>query len=779
MKRLIIDDNTTDFHRSQSLRRTFVALALTAVAASVVAITLVQGMAHDRRYEQSLLTRLHVSLALQSAAYWQAAAGRADAAGHKARPQSDTIPVLLDELAKTHLSGPDLARLSLLVSSYESLASGELTRLPSPSRSRYDQASETKIATAYNAAEAAIDGMNRQLGHEISLELAGSYAITVLIIVLCAFAMRILYLRIDSAQGTIGSLKTMQDALARNEQRFSALIRNSVDVILIVDEGAFITYASSPVTTIWGYDADAIEGMSIYSLLSGSEESRLGDLISTPPARDAIADPIEMRVKYANGTWAPTELIVTNLLDEPGIEGVVLTCRNITERKQLLDQLTFQSFHDPLTKLPNRTLFVDRLQQALFRGKRNSSDLCIIYLDLDNFKVINEGLGHTAGDMLLMTIANRLLACARPGDIVARLGGDEFTILMEDTNDTIIMGFAERVVAVLHTPIDINGQEIFTTASIGIAVSSRGESTPDDLLRDADTATYQAKTSGKAQTAIFDISMNARAVERMDIESNMRRAIENHEFTLHYQPIITLPDGQMHEVEALVRWNHPMRGLIPPLKFIPIAEETGMIVPLGRWILEEACRQTVAWHNSIINSPPIRVSVNLSARQVVEHDLVSDIAHILERTGLAPEYLKLEITETAMMADADRTITKLRQLRDLGLRIAVDDFGTGYSSMAYLSLLPVDTLKIDRSFVIKMLGSADDAAIVRTIVSLAKSLNLHVTCEGIETTDQLDHLVMLGCDYGQGYLFSKPVIAEMIATLAASDGYGEALKLAA
>ena len=371
--------------------------------------------------------------------------------------------------------------------------------------------------------------------------------------------------------------------------------------------------------------------------------------------------------------------------------------------------------------------------------------------------------------------------CVRPGDTVAGVGGDEFTILLEDLDEEAqASGLAERIAATLSVPLLVLGREVFTTASLGIACESGATlgtgRTPDDLVRDADTAMYRAKTEGKSRSVVFNAGMNAQAVNRLELEMDLRRALEKEEFRVFYQPIVALDTRQVCEVEALVRWEHPVRGLVPPGDFIPLAEETGLIVPIGLWVLQEACRQGRDWQAAQPSGQPLCVSVNVSARQLQQPDLVAQVAQTLKETGLAAGCLKLEITESVMMLDADQTIPRLHALRSLGVHLAVDDFGTGYSSMAYLSSLPIDTLKIDRSFVSKMSRSEDDAAIVRAIVTLAKNLNLQITSEGIETPAQLAHLC---CDQGQGYHFARPLPAAEFAALLARNGEREPILLTA
>jgi diguanylate cyclase (GGDEF)-like protein/PAS domain S-box-containing protein len=434
---------------------------------------------------------------------------------------------------------------------------------------------------------------------------------------------------------------------------------------------------------------------------------------------------------------------------------------DITARKLFEQQLAHTAFHDPLTKLPNRALFMERLRHSLNRAQRQKKPVAAVFLDLDGFKLINDSLGHDAGDALLISVADRITSCVRPGDTVARLGGDEFTVLLEDLDDEgEVVGIVERIAEVLRGSVHIAGREISTSASLGVAFSHGEYTSPDAFLRDADTAMYEAKVSGKAHSVVFDLSMNTRATERLEIESGMQQALDRGEFTLHYQPIMHLESGKLSGVEALVRWNHPTMGLIPPIKFIPVAEQTGLIVPLGRWVLEEACSHMKHLNAEHPDSPDLTVSVNLSMIQLQQNDIVEQVKEVLKSTGLDARHLKLEITESVMMHDPDHTIPQLKALEELGIRLAVDDFGTGYSSLGYLSTLPLDTLKIDRTFVDKMENSSADTAIVQAIITLAKTLNLNITCEGVETQAQYSHLHALGCDHAQGYYFAHPLTSE-------------------
>ena len=440
----------------------------------------------------------------------------------------------------------------------------------------------------------------------------------------------------------------------------------------------------------------------------------------------------------------------------------------INQFPKRLEQLTRQAFRDALTGLPNRALFMDRLSHGLTRARRRHEHVAVLFLDLDRFKVINDTLGHTVGDQLLVEVSNRLGSALRPGDTVARLGGDEFVLLLEDVADAETAELvALRIEAELAKSLSFEGREVFVTASIGIALSSERLGTPEEVLRDADLAMYHAKAKGKARHEIFDGTMSAPALDRMDLEMDLRSAITNRDFRLHYQPILRLDTGRIVEVEALIRWQHEKRGLLQPDAFIGLTEETGLIVPIGQWVLTEACRQARTWQIEFPRSPALGMSVNLSAKQFQNPKLVEEITDALTMSGLDPACLKLEITESVVMQDVPATLAKLRELKDLGIRLAIDDFGTGYSSLGYLKRFPVDTLKIDRSFVKGLSHEGGDSAIVRAVVTVAKSLNMDVTAEGIETEQQRLELKALGCDLGQGFLFGRPSAPEHLKPLLA------------
>lgn len=432
---------------------------------------------------------------------------------------------------------------------------------------------------------------------------------------------------------------------------------------------------------------------------------------------------------------------------------------DITHRKQVEEQLIHDALHDALTGLPNRTLFIERVELALQKTKwRKDYLFAVLFIDLDRFKLVNDSLGHTVGDQLLIAIAPLLKQCLRPTDTIARLGGDEFTIFLDELNNiTEATSIAERLQATLKSPFQLEGYTVFTSASIGIVPSSTGYEKAADLMRDADIAMYRAKEQGKARYAIFDQVMYEETLELLQLESDLRLALERQEFCLYYQPIISLVTGRLTGFEALARWQHPQQGLISPTKFIPVAEDTGLIVSLGEWLLREACRQMYAWQIQFPTAFPLTVSVNIAGKQIKEPSFINQIERILTETGLDGNCLKLEITESMLMEDIQETINTLLQIKALNIQLSIDDFGTGYSSFSYLHRFPINTLKIDRSFVSQMNFDREKLEIVRTITTLAHTLGMDVIAEGVETAEQFAQLQALGCEFGQGYFFSKPL----------------------
>jgi len=579
--------------------------------------------------------------------------------------------------------------------------------------------------------------------------------------------------------GMLRNLRELVRQVSRSEERFRSLVQNASDIITILEADGTISYASPATERVWGRTPETLLGTSWFELVHPDDTKAARDFLAEALRQPSTNIASEVRLQATDGTWLECEIVANNLLEQAAVSGVVLTCGDITQRKTFERQLQQMAFHDALTGLPNRALVTNRLEQALLRSSQSSESVAVLFVDLDDFKLVNDSLGHGAGDELLTALATRLQACVRVQDTTARLGGDEFIVLLEQvTRPEEAIDVANRIAHALRAPFVLGDRSMVMSASIGVAVSAHGDRA-ESVLRNADLALYQAKLAGKARASLFDSSMERTAVNRLELQADLRQALEQDQFHLVYQPIVSLADGHVTGVEALLRWHHPSRGVVSPTEFIPLAEETGLIVPIGQWVLEEACRQARAWQVDYGPGPTPMMSVNLSARQFQRPELLDNIDLVLRDTGLDPRCLTVEITESVLMRDAETTVTTLQVLRDLGVRVAIDDFGTGYSSLSYLKRFPIDTLKIDRSFVDGLGQDPQDTAIVRSIVALAKTLSLRVTAEGIETASQYAYLQEMGCDLGQGYLFAHPLPAEDIGLLLAARHQHAPLALAA
>ncbi len=542
---------------------------------------------------------------------------------------------------------------------------------------------------------------------------------------------------------------------------FETTFESTADGIVVMSLDRQIVTCNKKFIEMWNVDSKTIEnkdGAALVSLVASHLKNpdeflrKLSDTYKSPEA--TVTEMLELKDGRIFERYSQPQYL-------EGIPiGRVASFRDITERSQAEEKLRYYALHDTLTDLPNRVSFMNHLKQAVERAKGNSySKFAVLFLDLDRFKVINDSLGHAVGDKLLVAISERLTSCVRPGDVVARLGGDEFTILLNRSGETgEVANVAERLQAKISEPFKIDNYEVFTTASIGIVVSSNVPRQAEDFLRDADAAMYRAKESGKARYEIFDREMHVRNMNLLQVETDLRHAVDRDEFEVHYQPIVDLATGRVQEFEALIRWRHPKHGLIAPNEFVAVAEETGLIIPIGKWILEESCRQTAEWQQRY--SFPLSISVNLSAKQLMHPTLTAQVKDVLFATGLDASQLKLEVTETTVMEHSEKSLKVLSELDELGVALSTDDFGTGYSSLSYLQRFPFERLKIDRSFIKIMADDEKSGAIVKTILMLGENLNIEVVAEGIETMEQLDLLRSLGCQSGQGYLFSRPVDAD-------------------
>jgi len=551
----------------------------------------------------------------------------------------------------------------------------------------------------------------------------------------------------------------LRRAGVQRSAQFRSLVHNASDLITVVDVRGVIRYQSPSVSKLVGVAPEALLGTDYLDVVHPDDRPHLEVVLSGLVGSPKGSTTAEYRVDHADGSSRFVESIASNLLDDSTVKGLVLNTRDVTDRKSLEEELAHQAFHDSLTGLSNRAVFRDRLDHALGLSVRHERSLAVLLLDLDSFKTVNDSLGHDVGDELLVAVGSRIEECARSSDTVARLGGDEFVVLLEeDVDETRSRSVATRILKALAAPFDVSDREVFIGASIGIAVSEGGSGDADELIRNADTAMYAAKAAGRGRYEIFEPAMHVRALERFEVQADLRRALGRAEFTLQYQPIVDFATGAVQGVEALIRWMHPSRGLLPPGDFIAAAEETGLIVPMGMWVLDEACRQTVAWRDEYPQAASLWVSVNLSTRQLLEPDLVARVRECLERSGLDPSALVLEITEGSLLQSVAETIEKLRDLKALGLRLAIDDFGTGSSSLGHLRQFPIDVLKIDKSFVDEIATTGSEGpALVRAVVDLAKTLQLETVAEGIEEIEQLTELRSAGCLSGQGFLFARPL----------------------
>jgi diguanylate cyclase (GGDEF)-like protein/PAS domain S-box-containing protein len=572
------------------------------------------------------------------------------------------------------------------------------------------------------------------------------------------------------------TVRSRTGELTRSEARFRSLVQNSSDVITVIGPDGTVRYESPSTHAVLGHSV-ATFGEPPLEIVHPEDRDRVRS------AAREIRDPsagvvrLELRVRHQDEGWRYVEAVASNLLDDQAVAAFVINTRDITahkalaERRVLEAQLTHRAFHDALTGLANRALFSDRLEHALSRSTRRSSTVAVLFLDLDDFKDVNDTIGHAAGDELLVTVARRLDDAVRPADTVARLAGDEFAVLVEDVTDAEDASpVAERIQAALKESITVRGREVFVRCSIGIATSGVDAANAQELLRSADIAMYTAKERGGSGYALFEPGMRTILLERMELEKDLRQALERDEFLLHYQPIVSLRSGEVRAIEALVRWRRPGYALTSPGQFIRVAERTGLIVPLGRWVLEQACKQARSWSERFPRPGGLSLNVNISAGQLRSPELVPDVKAALDASGLTPGRLVLEITESFMVADGDPAIARVEELRSIGVRVAIDDFGTGYSSLGYLRDLPVDELKIDRRFIDGLSAGSRQAALIRAIVTMSEELGIVPIAEGVERPEQADMLLGLGCNWGQGHHLVRPAAPEDPALLMAIGG---------
>jgi diguanylate cyclase (GGDEF)-like protein/PAS domain S-box-containing protein len=554
--------------------------------------------------------------------------------------------------------------------------------------------------------------------------------------------------------------RTWSDTIYRSKRYATALAANSADAVVVMDRTGRMINDGGRLADLLGLPGGNLCGIELIDLMDPIDQAEPAAVVERCLLAPGVTLQTELRLRHRDGHsfWLRARLL--NLLDDPDIGGILVNLHDVTDRKQAEDELVHQAFHDSLTGLANRALFRDRLEHAIRRGLRDGADSAVVFLDLDGFKNVNDSLGHDAGDDLLREAAARLVGAVRPGDTVGRLGGDEFAILVEHSHRPLdeVTAIADRVLQTLSEPVRLGEHEIVLTASLGIAVCA-GYTDSGHLLRDADVAMYRAKTMGKGRWVVFEPGMRAAAVERLELESDLRSALAEGRFFLVYQPVIELESERVVGFEALLRWRRPGHGVIAPDRFIPILEENGQIVPIGRWVLGEATRTAARWQRRVGTGRSLTMAVNVSARQLADPGLVDDVATALARSGLEPSCLVLEMTETVLVEDAETAAQRLGALRELGIRLAIDDFGTGYSSLSYLRQFPVDILKIDRSFINSITRRDQVPAIVRGLLDLGRTLELETVAEGVEHDFQRNRLRDENCTLAQGYLFAQPLEA--------------------
>jgi diguanylate cyclase (GGDEF)-like protein/PAS domain S-box-containing protein len=548
--------------------------------------------------------------------------------------------------------------------------------------------------------------------------------------------------------------------LRMTEERYASLVANASDVIMIVGPDGVVRFASPAATRTLGLKPEEITSKRLAELWDGEDGERLqsflAEIAQTPCG---AVGPVELRIERASRV---VEAVGSNLSNDPAVRGFALNFRDISERKVLEERLRELAFHDPLTLLANRNLFRDRVQHALTRARRGEKCPAVMFLDVDNFKNINDSLGHDAGDRLLQAVSQRIIHTSRSSDTVARLGGDEFGVLLEGAETAAeVQRVADALIEALGVPFSLDGREVRVTASVGVAFSA-ADTTAKELLSNADLAMYHAKSAGKNRHVTFQPQMQTLLHERLRLEADMGRALSREEFFLEYQPIVDLGTRVLLGVEALVRWRHPESGVLMPASFIHVLEECGQIVPLGRWVLKQACRDICAWRRSIAGGAGLRLAVNISARHLQQGDLIQDVREALETSGLEAGNLVIELTESTLMYNSKVNLERFHHLKALGVKVAIDDFGTGYSSLSYLHRFPIDILKIDRSFVSGLTSSDDGPELARAVITLGETLGLDTVAEGIELEPQVAALLGLGCVAGQGFLFAKSCSLEQL-----------------
>jgi diguanylate cyclase (GGDEF)-like protein/PAS domain S-box-containing protein len=730
----------------------FACVILVATAVAVAGVSILRDRADDARKDQVVLQQARVLVNEQSSLELEAVVAE-DARNQLARE----IRARQRALAQLQLPQP----LRRLVVSHQNALSAELRLLVQGREDAALEVGESKVDPSLRRVLEGLDEAGADSSREASAAAMRANAGTGLVFSLAATFFVFLF---RSFQRTRKSLEGAEErALRESERWFRSLVQETTELIVVVDPDSSVRYLTDSALPALGYEPDSLLGRRLVELVHPDDVAHFEQVLASEPSGHAF----ECRFWSRAGAWVFMEWAHGARPDAPGC---ILTGRDVTERKKLEQELRHQAFHDSLTDLANRALFENRLAHALEGLRRREGGLAVVFIDLDDFKTVNDSLGHAAGDELLRAVGERLRYNLRGADTAARLGGDEFGVLLDGAATVdAATDASRRLIAALEPPFTIDGRHLSVSASLGIALATSGGETMPELMRNADLAMYEAKRRGGAQLRIFEKSMHEIALGRLELGAELQRAVDEEQFELHFQPIVRLDTAAVIGAEALVRWRHPDRGLLAPDQFLPLAEQTGLVVPIGRWVLADACRTLADWQEVNPRRQPLTLSVNVSMRQLHDAEVVEDVRSALGDGAIAPEQLVLEITESFLADETEAALQQMQRLRALGVRLAVDDFGTGYSALSYLQRFPIDMLKIDRSFVEHARPTSPSVNLVRSIVQLGRSLHLDLVAEGIEAAEQAEALLDMGVTSGQGYYFARPLEPEHFASLLASD----------
>jgi diguanylate cyclase (GGDEF)-like protein/PAS domain S-box-containing protein len=751
-------------NQSAGSRRLAVISSLFAIA-FIIALTLSlrdKGSAERSREAQIALSRLEVRVQEVHSLEWLATAAREITPEVEARLRASKRELL------TTTSGLRLQTQEALVDQFGPAASNFIQATDRQLQLIQNGKFEEARRLDFEEVSQQFDVLQHQL-HQASdaqarvAEAAATKSRIELVIafVLVATSIVLLFLRFQRQEQL---MLAKQAVLQQSEERFRALTEKSADIVFITDSAGVVNYVSPSVQMVLAFSDEVFNGRNLGDFVQPGDISKFRNAVQVVAGEN---ETVELRFQHSDGRWLYFECVVRNLLKLENINGLVFNAREITDRKKAEEQLLFNASHDALTGLPNRIFFLNRLQTVVDRIQRHREQMAaaVLFVDVDDFKVVNDCLGHAAGDELIVEVGNRLKTCLRSDGSVARIGGDEFTVMLEDITDpSDAIRVAQRIHSVAVKPFLLLGQEVCKGVSIGIALVSQ-DSSAENVVQNADIAMHRAKSKGKGRTELFDVAMHEHVMGQLQLEARLRRAVQNSELELYYQPIVAIRTGLIEGFEALLRWNPPDSDSVPPGVFIPVAERSGLIVPIGSWVLTTACLEAVSWHRLYPGERPLYVSINISARHFSHSAFIGHLREALEKSGIPPQCVKIELTESVAMNDAPSTEQTMSQLRVLGVGLSIDDFGTGYSSLSYLRRFPVDTLKIDQSFVSAMQRERENWAIVSTVVVLGRNLRLQVVAEGVETLGQLEKLRSIGCDAAQGYFFSKPVPSDAVKTI--------------